>query len=171
MARCQVQDTALASPLRGERFLCSAVNLTKVSYWFKIPSAAIHFWSYSAEFPLLGCNYCFTLPIGQRSPPLHPPHEIELFPAQLSAMHKLQSIYILNFSCSDVSNHILLWSGMSNELFYYDRNNLLWTDLTTITTITQGVLIPRAYFGFAGAGEKLYLHAGFSNAGITLIHD
>jgi hypothetical protein len=55
---------------------------------------------------------------------------------------------------------------MSNEMFYYDRNNLVWTDISVMTTATQGVLLPRANFGFAGAGEKLYLHAGFSNAGI-----
>jgi hypothetical protein len=55
-------------------------------------------------------------------------------------------------------------SGFSNEFFFYDRNNLLWTD---ISATTQGI-IPRAYCGFAGSGEKLYLHSGFSNAGITL---
>jgi hypothetical protein len=55
---------------------------------------------------------------------------------------------------------------MSNEMFYYDRNNLVWTDISA----KQGIL-PRAYFGFAGAGEKLYLHAGFSNAGNIPFHD
>jgi hypothetical protein len=37
--------------------------------------------------------------------------------------------------------------------------------------MTKGVLLPRAYIGFAGAGDKLYIHAGFSNAGITQVHD
>jgi hypothetical protein len=60
---------------------------------------------------------------------------------------------------------------MSNEMFYYDRNNLVWTDISVMTTVTQGALLPRANFGFAGAGEKLYLHAGFSNAGIKLFND
>jgi hypothetical protein len=55
-------------------------------------------------------------------------------------------------------------------MFYYDRNNLVWTDISAMTTVKQGIL-RRAYFGFTGAGGKLYLHAGFSNAGIIPFHD
>ncbi len=55
-------------------------------------------------------------------------------------------------------------------MYYYDRNNLVWTDISAMTTVKQGVL-RRAYFGFTGAGEKLYLHAGLSIAGIVLFHD
>jgi hypothetical protein len=33
--------------------------------------------------------------------------------------------------------------------------------------MSEGIL-PRAAFGFTGSGEMLYLHAGISNAGITL---
>jgi hypothetical protein len=59
---------------------------------------------------------------------------------------------------------------MSNEMFYYDRNTLVWTDISAMTTAKQGVLA-RGYFGFAGAGEKLYLHAGYSIAGIIPFYD
>ncbi len=54
-----------------------------------------------------------------------------------------------------------------NDLYYFDRDTMLWTDLSIVS---QGTLpSPRSQFAFTSAGEKLYLHAGFSNAGLLFL--
>ncbi len=57
----------------------------------------------------------------------------------------------------------VLIPGFFNDLYYFDCDTLLWTDLSIVSLGTLPT--PRTGFAFTSAGEQLYLHAGFSNAG------
>jgi hypothetical protein len=57
-----------------------------------------------------------------------------------------------------------LVSAYFNDLHSFSSIDLLWRDLSSMTV---GPLpTPRSSFGFASAGEKLYLYGGFSFAGV-----
>jgi hypothetical protein len=54
--------------------------------------------------------------------------------------------------------------GFFNDFYVVDRDTLSWTDLSRVS---HGTLpSPRSQVAFTSAGENLYLHAGFSNAGM-----
>jgi hypothetical protein len=57
-------------------------------------------------------------------------------------------------------------SAYFNDIYYISHDNLLWTEISSVTLGTPPS--PRSSFGFASAGGKFYLYGGFGFSGVPL---